>query len=563
LNTILKPVFLIAIVAVAMIGVMVPSIFADHSEITITPISGSGSGSGCELTEEGCYNPSIATVNVGGVVIFSNTDTDPHTFTSGVPSDDLPGDEFNSGLLAPGDSAEWKPENVGKFPYFDMVNPWMVGEIIVTSVLPDDIQNDSPIASFVDQTKDPQHYIDRYNNEPTYKKWFDENYSQYSSIYQAVGLEEPIVEQTNEPEYVSEPEYAPEPIVEPIITCEVGTELLNGFCQGVGDLQRATYSNSKLNFSIDIPKIFRGEIYEGYYPNHVEILSVLGVGYYDDVNEIYDPNLSNEEKMNVMLVETMDAFNSPNEAGVTSSSISVTHQEIIEKKEFTLFDLDLDLIATYPDGTVTPMEYKTREIHSSYSNEAWILSMHDDIDARDTRNIYYVMLDSFKILDNNRLEYLENIVQQEILSKPTCGSGTKLVNGICEIIQTEEKSSKGGGCLIATATYGSEMATEVQQLRDLRDNTLLNTESGTAFMSTFNDIYYSFSPVIADYERENPYFKEAVKLAITPMISSLSLMENANSESEVLGIGISVIMLNLGMYLGVPAIVIVGIRKIK
>jgi hypothetical protein len=81
-------------------------------------------------------------------------------------------------------------------------------------------------------------------------------------------------------------------------------------------------------------------------------------------------------------------------------------------------------------------------------------------------------------------------------------------------------------------------------------------------MGTFNDIYYSFSPIIADYERENPYFKEAVKLAITPMISSLSLMENAESESEVLSIGISVIVLNLGMYLGAPAIVIISIRKI-
>ena len=123
------------------------------------------------------------------------------------------------------------------------------------------------------------------------------------------------------------------------------------------------------------------------------------------------------------------------------------------------------------------------------------------------------------------------------------------------------ETEKGGGCLIATATYGSEMAIEVQQLRELRDNQLLNTESGTAFMGTFNDIYYSFSPIIADYERENPYFKEVVKITITPMISSLSLMENAESESEVLGLGISVIVLNLGMYLGVPAIVIVGIRK--
>jgi len=45
------------------------------------------------------------------------------------------------------------------------------------------------IASFVDKTKDPQHYVDRYNNEPSYKKWFDDNFPQYDSIEQAVGLE--------------------------------------------------------------------------------------------------------------------------------------------------------------------------------------------------------------------------------------------------------------------------------------------------------------------------------------------------------------------------------------
>ena len=64
----------------------------------------------------------------------------------------------------------------------------------------------------------------------------------------------------------------------------------------------------------------------------------------------------------------------------------------------------------------------------------------------------------------------------------------------------------GGGCLIATATYGSELAPQVQQLRELRDNQLLQTESGTAFMGMFNDIYYSFSPTIADMEREHPMF---------------------------------------------------------
>ena len=165
---------------------------------------------------------------------------------------------------------------------------------------------------------------------------------------------------------------------------------------------------------------------------------------------------------------------------------------------------------------------------------------------------------------------VEPMTEPMVQSKITCGTGTIEENGICvvdtsktEKVVTKEKSSKGGGCLIATATYGSEMASEVQQLRELRDNTLLQTESGTAFMGMFNDIYYSFSPVIADYERENPIFKEIVKVAITPLINSLSILNyvDMDSESEVLGYGISLILLNLGMYLGVPAVVIVGIRK--
>jgi hypothetical protein len=126
---------------------------------------------------------------------------------------------------------------------------------------------------------------------------------------------------------------------------------------------------------------------------------------------------------------------------------------------------------------------------------------------------------------------------------------------------TQEPITSEGGCLIATATYGSEMAPQVQQLRELRDNQLLQTESGTQFMGIFNDAYYSFSPTIADIERENPYFKEAIKIAITPMIFTLSLMENAETESEVLGLGLSVIALNIGMYIAIPTIAIVGIRK--
>ena len=119
----------------------------------------------------------------------------------------------------------------------------------------------------------------------------------------------------------------------------------------------------------------------------------------------------------------------------------------------------------------------------------------------------------------------------------------------------ESNEEQGGGCLIATATYGSELSPQVQLLREIRDNQLMNTESGAAFMSTFNNVYYSFSPIIADMERESPIFKEIVKVGLTPMLSSLAIMENANSESEVLGMGLSVIMLNIGMYIAAPALI--------
>ena len=70
---------------------------------------------------------------------------------------------------------------------------------------------------------------------------------------------------------------------------------------------------------------------------------------------------------------------------------------------------------------------------------------------------------------------------------------------------------------------------------------------------------------IADYERENPVFKETVRLAITPMISSLSILNNVDmeTEAEVLGYGVSLILLNVGMYVGIPVAIVFGIRTIN
>jgi len=120
-----------------------------------------------------------------------------------------------------------------------------------------------------------------------------------------------------------------------------------------------------------------------------------------------------------------------------------------------------------------------------------------------------------------------------------------------------------GGCLIATATYGSELAPQVQLLREIRDNTVLQTQSGTSFMTAFNQFYYSFSPVIADYERENPAFKETVKLTLTPLLASLTLLQHADIDSEydMLGYGIGIILLNIGMYFVAPAVLITKIRS--
>ena len=131
-------------------------------------------------------------------------------------------------------------------------------------------------------------------------------------------------------------------------------------------------------------------------------------------------------------------------------------------------------------------------------------------------------------------------------------------------VSAEQESPTGGGCLIATAAYGSELAPQVQFLREIRDNTVLSTASGASFMTTFNSFYYSFSPTIADLERQNPVFKETVKVAITPLITTLSLLQyvDIDSEAEMLGYGIGIIILNIGMYFVAPVIVIYSIKKI-
>ncbi len=154
--------------------------------------------------------------------------------------------------------------------------------------------------------------------------------------------------------------------------------------------------------------------------------------------------------------------------------------------------------------------------------------------------------------------YINLIEEKQVQEKQTEQTPSQ-----SQTIEQTETSSDGGGCLIATAAYGSEMAPQVQFLREIRDNTVMQTTSGTAFMTEFNQFYYSFSPAVADYERENPVFKEMVKITLTPLLTSLTLLNytEIDSEDEMLGYGIGIILLNIGMYFVMPAVLIISLKK--
>ena len=175
----------------------------------------------------------------------------------------------------------------------------------------------------------------------------------------------------------------------------------------------------------------------------------------------------------------------------------------------------------------------------------------------------------------------EELVEDLSGDEGICGPQTIVVNGTCvpdyeavcgpgAVVRDEKcvgyglaTAKRTEDCLIATASYGSEMAPQVQMLREVRDNVLRSTYSGALFMDAFNSVYYSFSPQVAQLENEHPIFREAVKAFITPMISTLSVMTLANdgSESEVIFFGVSTIGLIVGMYIAAPVIAVWQVRK--
>ena len=120
------------------------------------------------------------------------------------------------------------------------------------------------------------------------------------------------------------------------------------------------------------------------------------------------------------------------------------------------------------------------------------------------------------------------------------------------------------GCLIATATFGSELSDEVQFLRGFRDRSILETSTGSGFMIAFNAWYYSFSPAVAQFIREHSTMQTAVKLMLYPLIGILRIGATAfdlfptNPEASAVISGLVVSSLIGIVYLASPLVAVLG-----
>ena len=125
-------------------------------------------------------------------------------------------------------------------------------------------------------------------------------------------------------------------------------------------------------------------------------------------------------------------------------------------------------------------------------------------------------------------------------------------------------SQPKNGCLIATAAFGSELAPQVQFLREYRDNIIMSTTVGSSFLNAFNSVYYTFSPTVADAERNNPILKESIRAGITPLLEILEIAKLSsvgNGEVTVLTSGIIASSLIGATYLWPAGLVTKSIRE--
>jgi hypothetical protein len=122
------------------------------------------------------------------------------------------------------------------------------------------------------------------------------------------------------------------------------------------------------------------------------------------------------------------------------------------------------------------------------------------------------------------------------------------------------------GCLIATAAFGSELAPQVQFLREYRDNTIMTTVAGSSFLNAFNTVYYSFSPTVADAERTHPLLQETVRAGISPLLGILQIAKFSTIGDNNLSVVLSGIMASSligATYLWPVGLVVKSVRETK
>lgn len=236
------------------------------------------------------------------------------------------------------------------------------------------------------------------------------------------------------------------------------------------------------------------------------------------------------------------------EQSILVNGFSVTYSS--ENTEISKISIDQDLVALH------------LEINPQQDDTLTITIPRDLLDAKisDSDDDFYLLVDGVEsVYEQTSTEQTRTLV---IPIKSYNTELTIIGTYSQKPSQIQSTSQEKSGCLIATATYDSELSTQVQLLREIRDN-VLSTRSGTYFMTAFNAAYYSFSPTISDWERQNPTFKEAVKITISPLLSTLSILNyvDIDSEQEILGYGIGIILLNIGMYFVVPAIIIIKLKS--
>lgn len=154
-----------------------------------------------------------------------------------------------------------------------------------------------------------------------------------------------------------------------------------------------------------------------------------------------------------------------------------------------------------------------------------------DMDHETQQRLDYAELDATLGYRELKIPVPPGVTGIEIVGTQTISPFPAADSTLLSLIENSDESDTSAGnpsgCLIATAAFGSELSPQVQFLRNFRDNHILSTTAGSSFMNVFNSWYYSFSPSVADYEREQPWLQQTVKAAIHPLLGILGISEKA------------------------------------